>query len=58
MLQHLAGIECYQCGESVQLKPSRYPRHGGELADGFEAVFAYANRLHSESMEIFRRLKD
>jgi hypothetical protein len=34
MLRHLAGIERYMYGENVQLKPSRYPGYGRELADG------------------------
>jgi uncharacterized damage-inducible protein DinB len=58
LLRHLAGIERYMYGENVQLRPSRYPGHGRELAEGYDAVFAYVNRLHGESMEIFRHLTD
>lgn len=44
--------------ESVQLKPSRYPGHGRELADGYENVLAYLHRTHKEAIEIFSRLSD
>lgn len=56
IIRHLATIERYMYAETVQLKPSRYPGHGKELADGPEHVLAYFNRLHQESMDIFTRL--
>jgi uncharacterized damage-inducible protein DinB len=58
LLRHLAGVERYMWAENAQLRPSRYPGHGRELADGPEAIFAYLDRLHAESMEIFRALTD
>lgn len=57
MIRHLATIERYMYAETVQFKPSRYPGHGKELADGFDDVLEFMNRMHRESMEIFRRLK-
>ena len=56
LVRHLAGIERYMYAENVQGKPSRYPGHGRELANGGEAIRAYFERLHAESMAIFRRL--
>jgi uncharacterized damage-inducible protein DinB len=56
LIRHLATIERYMYGENAQLKPSRYPGHGKELADGPEQVLEFFNRLHRESMEIFCRL--
>jgi uncharacterized damage-inducible protein DinB len=56
IIRHLAAIERYMYAENAQLKPSRYPGHGPELADGPEKVLAFFNRLHQESMEIFGRL--
>jgi uncharacterized damage-inducible protein DinB len=56
IIRHLATIERYMYGENAQLKPSRYPGHGKELADGPEQVLEFFNRLHRESMEIFSRL--
>jgi uncharacterized damage-inducible protein DinB len=58
LIRHMAAIERYMYAETVQMKPSRYPGHGKELADGPENVLAFMNRLHSESMEIFSRLSD
>jgi uncharacterized damage-inducible protein DinB len=56
IIRHLAAIERYMYAENAQLKPSRYPGHGKELADGWEQVLAFFNRLHQESVEIFSRL--
>jgi uncharacterized damage-inducible protein DinB len=56
LVRHLAGIERYMYAENVQGKPSRYPGHGRELADGIDAVRSYFERLHAESMTIFRGL--
>jgi len=56
IIRHLATIERYMYAENVQLKPSRYPGHGPELADGPEDVMAFFNRLHQESVAIFNRL--
>lgn len=58
LIRHLASIERYMYAENVQLKPSRYPGHGRELADGYENVLEYLNQMHMEAMEIFRRLSD
>jgi uncharacterized damage-inducible protein DinB len=56
LIRHLASIERYMYAENAQLKPSRYPGHGREFADGYENVLAYMDRMHKESMEIFSRL--
>ena len=56
LIRHLATIERYMYAENVQLKPSRYPGHGRELADGYADVMAFFDRLHKESMEIFGSL--
>ena len=53
---HLAAIERYMYAENAQLKPSRYPGHGKELAEGPENVMAFFHRMHQESMAIFSRL--
>jgi uncharacterized damage-inducible protein DinB len=44
--------------ENALGRPSRYPGHGRELADGPEAVLAYYDALHAESMAIFGTLDD
>jgi uncharacterized damage-inducible protein DinB len=56
LLRHLAAIERWMFAENVQGRPSRYPGHGRELADGHEAVFAYLDAMHAEAMTIFARL--
>jgi uncharacterized damage-inducible protein DinB len=58
LLRHLAVVEHYMWAENVQGCPSRYSTHGKELADGYENVMTFAERLHAESMEIFARLTD
>lgn len=42
--------------ENVVGRPSRYPGHGRDLADGPEEVFAYLDRMHAEAMGIFAAL--
>jgi uncharacterized damage-inducible protein DinB len=56
ILRHLGAIERYMFAENAQLRPSRYPGHGREMADGYEEVFAYLNRTHAEAVEIFAGL--
>jgi uncharacterized damage-inducible protein DinB len=56
LIRHLATIERYMYAENVQFKPSRYPGHGPELADGSENVLAFFSRMHQESMAIFSKL--
>src|ERR1044071_1017081 len=56
IIRHLATIERYMYAENAQLKPSRYPGHGRELADGYESVLQFFDKMHEESIEIFARL--
>ena len=58
LVRHLAGIERWMYAENAQRLPSRYPGHGAALAAGLPAVRRYFERLHEESMEIFRGLSD
>jgi uncharacterized damage-inducible protein DinB len=58
LLRHLAAIEIFMYAENAQFKPSRYPGHGKELADGYDAVSEFMNRMHRESVEIFRGLSN
>ena len=53
LLRHLAGIERYMYAETVHGRPSAFPGHGRELADGFDAVLAYYDRLHAEALDLF-----
>ena len=58
VMRHLASIERWMFAENARLQPSRYPGHGRELADGYDAVVAYMKRMHAESMEIFGSLSE
>jgi len=58
MIRHLAGIERYMYAETVHGRPSRFPGHRRELADGVAATIAYYDRLHAESRALFAELTD
>jgi uncharacterized damage-inducible protein DinB len=57
-LRHIAAIERYMFAENVAGRKSIYPGCGKELADGFENVIRYFNRLHQESVEIISGLEE
>ena len=54
IIRHLATIERYMYAENAQGKPSAYPGCGKELADGYEDVLAFMDKMHEESVAIFR----
>ena len=56
VVRHLATIERWMYAETVHGRPSRYPGHGRELADGWDAVLAFYDRLHEESRAAFAAL--
>jgi uncharacterized damage-inducible protein DinB len=56
LVRHLAAIERWMFAENVSGRPSRYPGHGRELADGYDAVLAYFDEMHGEAMEILAAL--
>jgi len=58
LIRHLATIERFMYAENVMMRPSRYPGHGRELADGYDEVLQFFNRLHEQSLHIFRSLGD
>jgi uncharacterized damage-inducible protein DinB len=58
LCRHLASIERWMFAENAQRRPSRYPGHGKELADGYDAIVEYMRTMHAESMAIFRSLTD
>ena len=58
LMRHLAAAERFMFAENAQRKPSRYPGHGKELADGYESIVAYMRAMHEEAMGIFRRLSE
>jgi|SRR6185295_5226787 len=56
LLRHLGAIERYMFAENARCRKSRYPGHGRDLADGLDAVLAFLDSVHEESMAIFRAL--
>jgi len=56
LLRHIVTAERYIFAEPVAGRRSAYQGCGRELADGFDNVIAYMERLHRESVEIFRQL--
>jgi uncharacterized damage-inducible protein DinB len=58
LIRHLATIERYMYAETVAGRASRYPGSGRDLADGYEAVLAYAERLDGEARHIIGGLDD
>ncbi|HYG64301.1 MAG TPA: DinB family protein [Thermoanaerobaculia bacterium] len=56
LLRHLAALERWMFAENAQGRPSRYPGHGRELADGYDAVMSYFHRLRQESRDLFAQL--
>lgn len=58
LIRHLGSIERWMFAENAQQRPSRYPGHGSDLADGYDGVLAYIRRMHQESMAIFSSLTD
>ena len=56
LIRHIAATERYMFAENVAGRPSRYPGHGRELADGYDDVVEYLRRMHAESVAIFSEL--
>ncbi len=56
LVRHLGAIERHMFAENAQGRTSRYPGHGPELAEGWDEVVSFFDRMHRESMEIFRGL--
>jgi len=58
LVRHVAATERYMFAENARLRESRYPGHGKELADGYEAVVEFLKRTHAETVEILSGLSD
>ena len=56
LIRHLAATERYMFGENARRRPSRYPGHGTDLADGYDAVLGFLTRMHEETARIVQRL--
>ena len=58
LVRHLAAIERDMYAETVAGRPSRDRGCGRELADGYDAVLEYFDRLDAEARVIFGSLSD
>jgi uncharacterized damage-inducible protein DinB len=56
LVRHIAVAERHIWAETVHGRASTYVTHGTELASGKEAVLAYLDRMHDESMPLFRAI--
>ena len=56
LARHIAVTERFIWAETVHHRPVAYVSHGRELADGRDAVLAFLDRLHQESIAQFRAL--
>jgi uncharacterized damage-inducible protein DinB len=58
LARHIASTERTIFAECACGRPSRYKGCGRDLADGRDNIVAYMERMHTESMEIFRNMSD
>jgi uncharacterized damage-inducible protein DinB len=58
LVRHLAAIERYMYAETVTGGPSRYHGCARDLADGYDAVVAYLDRLDREAQGMIATLSD
>ncbi len=56
LIRHIAATERWMFAENVSGRPSRYPGHGPELADGYDQVLGYLDEMHAQAMDIFSGL--
>lgn len=57
-IRHIAAIERYMFAETIAGRPCIYQGCGKELADGYDNILSYFDRMHTESLEIFKNLTD
>ena len=58
LVRHIAVTERYIWAETVNNRPSGYVTHGQELAAGKEHIVEFFERMHDESIALFRALPD
>ena len=58
LIRHIATIERYMFAETVAGRQSSYPGCGRELANGYENVLGFVQKLHAESVTIFSQLTE
>jgi uncharacterized damage-inducible protein DinB len=58
LARHIAATERYVFAECANGRPSQYKGCGRDLADGLDGVLAFLERMHAESLEIFRGMSE
>lgn len=58
LLRHIAAIERYMFAETASGKPSRYHGCGKDLADGYENILMFMERMHREAVEIISKMSE
>ncbi len=58
LVRHIAVTNRFTFAENIQGKPSQYKTHGSELAQGIDAVLAFAESMHADAMKIFSAFTD
>ncbi len=58
MIRHIAAMERYMFAENVMGRQSSYHGCAKDLADGYDAVLAFFNEMHRQSVTIFKTLND
>lgn len=58
IIRHIAAIERNLFAEIVLGNPTAYVGCGQEIADGYQPTIAYFDQMHTESVAIFKSLKD
>jgi uncharacterized damage-inducible protein DinB len=56
LIRHIAATERYMFTENALGRPSAYPGHGRNLADGYEQVFDFFERSHADSVALLKTL--
>src|SRR5215471_9071268 len=57
LARHIAATERYTFAENVLGRPSRYPGCGTDLAEGRNAIHAFMQRMHAETVDLLRVLR-
>lgn len=52
LVRHLAAINRYMFAEVALGRENRYPGHGRELAEGYDAVVDYFEQMHRETADL------
>lgn len=58
LVRHMAALERTMFVETVLGRPSRYAGHGRALAEGWDDLLAFYDRLHEESRSLVAALPD